>query len=486
NKKLSNMHKKTLFLLPFLFFFGIGIAQDSIQSGVQQAVSDSVHSQEMEVRASAQFINPNQLNNKQFIIDPFHAEKFGHLLVQDFEGRIKPMNTHTLELLRKIYKKDKYGDINSDQWFLSMQIDPTSWANAPLIYVQNSGGDKLREETKVIEETIGLRGGYTTYLNLIDPHTGQYKLEKQYNLSFSKRPADRTKYDDEVINLTERFNIFNNIVYGYYTKIIPIKNDPGEIWTSWIYSTEESPVEINKEAYDFITQYFNDLQVGFQSGDWSKANQSLQAITDYQHEWGKNVIPSDSKVNLEVIYNKVNIFLWLMIVYSMLGGVLILLAFIEVFSTKNRLANIIHKITTFFLSLLVITYIIHIIGLAVRWYLSGHAPWSNGYEAIVFISSIGVLAGLILYRNRNAFIPAACAIVAMIMMGFAHGGGLLDPQITPLVPVLKSYWLMVHVGIITSSYGFFGLSAVIAVISLILLCFKPTTKIKKSIQEITI
>src|SRR5690606_36074212 len=103
NKQLTNLHKKTLILLPFLFFFGIGIAQDSIQSGVQQAVSDSVHSQEMEVRASAQFINPNQLNNKQFIIDPFHAEKFGHLLVQDFEGRIKPMNTHTLELLRKIY-----------------------------------------------------------------------------------------------------------------------------------------------------------------------------------------------------------------------------------------------------------------------------------------------------------------------------------------------------------------------------------------------
>src|SRR5690606_28878603 len=171
---------------------------------------------------------------------------------------------------------------------------------------------------------------------------------------------------------------------------------------------------------------------------------------------------------------------------SLLGGVLVILSFMEILSQKQKFANLIHKTTVFFLGILSITFLIHWAGLGIRWYLSGHAPWSNGYEAIIFISSIGVLAGLILYRNRNAFIPAAGAIVAMIMMGFAHGGSMLDPQITPLVPVLKSYWLMVHVGIITSSYGFFGLSAVIAIIALILLCFKPTTKIRRSVQEITI
>lgn len=129
---------------------------------------------------------------------------------------------------------------------------------------------------------------------------------------------------------------------------------------------------------------------------------------------------------------------------------------------------------------------VQFVGLGVRWYLSGHAPWSNGYEAIIFISSIGVLAGLLLYKNRNAFIPAAGTLVAMIMMGFAHGGSMLDPQITPLEPVLKSYWLMVHVGIITSSYGFFGLSALISAISLIMFCMKPTAKIQNSLQELTI
>lgn len=82
-------------------------------------------------------------------------------------------------------------------------------------------------------------------------------------------------------------------------------------------------------------------------------------------------------------------------------------------------------------------------------------------------------------NHSNALIPAAGFMVAVIMMGFAHGGSALDPQITPLVPVLKSYWLIVHVAIIVSSYGFFALSMIIAVISLVfyIISNKETHKI---------
>lgn len=467
NSQLKNLNKKKMILVPFLFMTGLLSAQDSIHG----------HSQP-EINASVQFSHPDSLGQR-IMVDKTHAEKFGRILVQDFEGRIKPMNTHTLELLRKIYKKDNFNGISSEQWFISLQIDPASWANVPLIKVSSKGGDKLHEETKASDD------GYTSYLNLVDPATGQYKLEKQYNLAFSKRPADRTKYDEEVISVTERFNIFNNAAYGYFTKIIPVKNDPGELWTSWLYSTQDSPVEIDSIAYSFISNYLNNVKQGMRTGDWSAADHALSEIDAYQKEWGKNVIPGDSRISLEIFYNKANTFFWLMIAYCMIGGIMILLAFSEVLSSEKT-ARILRKITMLFFGLNIIALILHFIALGVRWYLSGHAPWSNGYEAIIFISSIGVLAGLILYRNRNAFIPAAGAIVAMIMMGFAHGGSMLDPQITPLVPVLKSYWLMVHVGIITSSYGFFGLSAVISVISLILLLFKPNPKIKRSLKEITI
>jgi cytochrome c-type biogenesis protein CcsB len=478
NNSLKQMHTKSLILLLFLLLSGFGVVKNPCL-----AQSSTAKMEEHKPGPTAQFAKPGELGSNR-VIDPLHAEKFGHLLVQDFQGRIKPMDTHTLELLRKIYKKDTYRKgtltLTPEQWFISMQVDPGYWANEPLIKVGQKGGDELIKETGANAE------GYTSYANLVDPNTGNYKLEKQDNKSFSKRKADQSNYDKGVIEVTERFNIFSNIAYGYYTQIIPVKNDPAQTWRSWIYSSQDNSVEIDTTAYALLTTYFNGIKEGLKTGNWNKADKSMEDISAFQQVWGKKVIPPASKVNLEILYNHVNVFFWLMIAYSFLGMFMIVLGFAEVFSSGSKYNHLIRILTKTLLAIMVVALAIQAVALGVRWYLSGHAPWSNGYEAIVFISGIGVLSGLLLYRNRNAFIPAAGALVAMIMMGFAHGGSMLDPQITPLEPVLKSYWLMVHVGIITSSYGFFGLSAVLSVISLILFSVKPTNKIEHSIKELTI
>jgi cytochrome c-type biogenesis protein CcsB len=482
NNSLKEMHTKSFILIPFLLLLGMGINPCLAQNSKARS-EDMTSSSHHEPGPTAQFATPGELGSNR-IIDPVHAKKVGHLLVQDFQGRIEPMDTHVLELLRKIYKKDKYqkGDltISPEQWFISMQVDPGYWANEPLIKVGQKGGEQL------IKETGANADGYTSYANLVDPNTGNFKLEKQDNQSFSKRKADQSNYDKGVIEVTERFNIFSNIAFGYYTQIIPVKNDRAQTWRSWIYSSDDNSVKIDTTAYALLTNYFNGVKEGLKTGDWNNADKSIEDISKFQQIWGKKIVPSASKVSLEILYNHLNIFFWLMIAYSLIGMCMIMLGFAEVFSSGSKYYHIIRILTKTFLSIMIAALSVQATALGVRWYLSGHAPWSNGYEAIVFISGIGVLSGLLLYRNRNAFIPAAGALVAMIMMGFAHGGSMLDPQITPLEPVLKSYWLMVHVGIITSSYGFFGLSAVLSVISLLLFSAKPTKKIELSIKELTI
>ncbi|MFD1162087.1 cytochrome c biogenesis protein [Hwangdonia seohaensis] len=484
NKSLKKTHKKNRNLFHFLLLVAfLGGTTPCIAQNNKAEITDTARAKQPLLGANAQFAKPEELGTNR-IINPNHAKKFGHLLVQDFQGRIKPMDTHTLELLRKLYKKDAYQNnnirINSNQWFISMQIDPGFWADKPLIKVSKKGGDKL------IKETGANREGYTSYTNLVDTNTGIYKLDEQNSKSFSKRKADQSNYDKAVIEVTERFNIFSNIAFGYYTTAIPIKNDPLNTWTSWIYSTNENLVEIDKTAYGFLNDYFNGVKKSLKTQNWTKADQALENINSFQQNFGKDVVPTALKVNLEILYNHLNIFFWLMIAYSFLGLFMIILGFAEVFSIESKQNRSIRFLIKSMSVLLIVALIIQTTALAVRWFLSGHAPWSNGYEAIIFISAMGVLAGLLLYKNRNAFIPAAGALVAMIMMGFAHGGSMLDPQITPLEPVLKSYWLMIHVGIITSSYGFFGLSAVLSTISLILFSAKPTKKTKHAIKELTI
>jgi cytochrome c-type biogenesis protein CcsB len=62
---------------------------------------------------------------------------------------------------------------------------------------------------------------------------------------------------------------------------------------------------------------------------------------------------------------------------------------------------------------------------------------------------------------------ASTFILSGIMLFIAHLS-FLNPEITPLVPVLKSYWLTIHVSMEAGSYGFLMLGGIIGLLNLIL------------------
>jgi cytochrome c-type biogenesis protein CcsB len=405
-------------------------------------------------------ISPDEIiaRNK---ISKEHADKFGYLLVQNYEGRIVPINTQALDVLRKIYKKDAFQGtdgkyLTANQWFLSINTDTPSWTMVPLIKIDSKGGKDLLKKTKADED------GYTSLMNLFPADANgnlTYILDEDYNTAFRKKPAEQSEYDKQVIKINERVQIFNEFFSGQFMRIVPVKNDPNHTWHSWL----DQKMEPDMESQQVMGPYFAEALQAEKTGNWTKADTELAKLSEYQQKWGKSVVPSENKVNLEVFMNEVNLNFKLLIFYTIIGSLLLILGFVDLFKPRKMLSKIIKVI----IIIGSVGYFFHFLGLIARWYISGHAPWSNGYEAIIFISWVGISAGLALYRNSNALIPAAGFMVAVIMMGFAHGGSSLDPQITPLVPVLKSYWLIVHVAIITSSYGFFGLSMIIAVISLV-------------------
>ena len=144
------------------------------------------------------------------------------------------------------------------------------------------------------------------------------------------------------------------------------------------------------------------------------------------------------------------------------------------------------RITIPFVILVVVVFILHGLGLGYRWYISGHAPWSNGYEAVIFIAWTTVLSGFLFTRKNPAVLPATALLAGMML--FVTELNLLDPEITPLQPVLKSYWLMIHVAIITSSYGFLGLSAILAIVNMTLYLFRNKNnkrRLNMNVNELT-
>ncbi|KPH14234.1 cytochrome c biogenesis protein CcsA [Chryseobacterium sp. ERMR1:04] len=479
NKMLTDVNKKRATMV-VLLFLSLGLNAQKIDThGTIDGSTEHVHvegdghTHDMAPAQSApeqnslaapltkmKTISPDEIiaRNK---ISAEHADKFGYLLVQNIEGRIVPINTQALDILRKLYQKDAFRgtdgkSLTANQWFISINTDTPSWTMVPMIKVESKGGKALLEKTKANED------GYTSLMNLFPADANgnlTYILEADYNTAFRKKASEQTEYDKQIIKVNERVQIFNEFFSGQFMRIVPVKNDANHTWHSWL----DQKFEPDMESQQVMGPYFAEVLAAQKSGDWSKADAELAKLSEYQQKWGKSVVPSKTKVDLEVFMNEVNINFKLLIFYTIIGGLLLLLGFVELFK-PNKVLN---KTIKVIIALGIVGYIFHFLGLVARWYISGHAPWSNGYEAIIFISWVGISAGLALYRNSNALIPAAGFMVAVIMMGFAHGGSALDPQITPLVPVLKSYWLIVHVAIIVSSYGFFALSMIIAVISLV-------------------
>ena len=105
-------------------------------------------------------------------------------------------------------------------------------------------------------------------------------------------------------------------------------------------------------------------------------------------------------------------------------------------------------------------------GMGLRWYLGGHAPWSNGYEVLLLVAWGGMLAGFSVIKYSKITIASTALLAFLILLTAGHS--YYDPQLTNLNPVLKSYWLIIHVAIITIGYGFLALSFLLGLINIFL------------------
>ncbi|WP_241507327.1 cytochrome c biogenesis protein [Aquimarina sediminis] len=419
----------------------------------------------------------NENTHEQLVIsqhvDMYHAELFGRLMVQDLDGRIKPINTLASEFLRKISRKPyfKYSyngkDIrmNANQTFLAMHVDPNVWRKIPLIKID-------KEKGGVLFETLPTGDDDLIPFNSLLEKNGAYLLSEAVEKINLKKPAERNEFDKEILKVDERFNILYNVFSGNYLKIFPNSNDKNNTWFSYVHHFRDFPVEDGKFVQTIIPSYFQDVV----SKNWKDATDKLSYIKTYQDTLGKDIMPGKKRIAAEIWYNELNLNFWLFQAFFTFGGILLLLALIRIFIQKKWL-NYFWNV----LVLLVLTgFIVFAGNIILRWYIAGHAPWSNGYEMMVFVSWVLLFCGLLTHRKSDFSLPLSTLFSGALL--FVSYLDWLNPEITNLMPVLKSsFWLKVHVATIISSYAPLALSAVLGLMALVLMIIR-TYKTKESID----
>ena len=413
---------------------------------------------------------------KSNLVSLEHAESFNKLVIQDAGGRMKPAHTFASELVRKVSQTETLYGMEPSQVLLSIIENPRLWYEVPAVFLEK-GNTKIRAQLGLPETA--------KYARLSDFFTDNATYKIREDVAEAQKKSVKSYFDKDLIKIDKRVGLLYGAIGGGILKIYPI---PGDENNKWVSQPETSSTESFKPQDSIFVRrslplYVQLLQTSKKTGDYTKANQLLAGIKKYQEKFGSEVLPSDRQVELEIAYNKYSVFTKLVRYYGFTSLLLILFVVAQIFSTKKWISYVVKILIGVAVSL----FILHTLGLAARWYISGNAPWSNAYESIIFVAWATMLFGLFLGRKSALTITATTFITAVTL--FFASQSWLDPEIANLQPVLNSWWLKVHVSIIVASYGPFTLGLILGIFSLFIMLFTNENNKKRMdvhIKELTV
>ena len=378
------------------------------------------------------------------------VEEFKELWVQGVDGRIEPISTLTSEIVRKVSRKSSLYGKSPDEVVLSMMTHPEIWRSMPVIRVAD----------KTVAAQLGAQNKYITVESLFDEQ-GNYRIMEQVRTAYAKSPAFRNRVEKEFIYVDERVNICFMVFQGTMFNLFPRDNreDP------W-YTPGAVAQEYTGGDSIFVKSGFQLLLQSIAANQNDDAINILKAIENFQLKYGADLIPGETKRSLEILYNEVNPFKTIFPFYLLFSILLLSVLFVNIFRQKP----LPRFLKVGFTGIIAFIFLVHTAGLILRWYISGHAPWSNGFESVVYVAWAAMFAGLV-FGRKYPMVLGTAAFLSGIALFVAHLSW-MNPEVTPLVPVLKSYWLTIHVSIITASYGFLGLSMFLGVMVMILFAMR--------------
>ena len=181
---------------------------------------------------------------------------------------------------------------------------------------------------------------------------------------------------------------------------------------------------------NLLNYYLGSVQSSIITNDWSYSDTLLNIIKKYQRENGKNLIQSNFKIQLEILYNKLDIFTQLFKYYFFVGIIMLIMIFIKMFYSRKWIYNIIKT-----LKYLVITgWTFHTLGLIARWIISNHVHGLMVMKADD-IYCLKHHAGIIFSKKSNLTLATTTCVSSLLLL-FAFVS-YLDPTITNVVPVLN-------------------------------------------------
>lgn len=191
-------------------------------------------------------------------------------------------------------------------------------------------------------------------------------------------------------------------------------------------------------------------------GDIIKLDEKVALLIDLWN--GKLFLPlpsdypdlrSEISISTEVFYNRLNP-TKLFFICSILIGLILLLSLTF------------HKDITLHLTILIIG-MLALLSFLCKIYISGHFPLSSTSEMMEFIAVVILLFAAYISYRRFSILLVGIVMICVSFLFLVAWLGLKDPVMTPVMPVLASPWLSIHVSVIMISYAILGITLPVSV-----------------------
>ena len=391
-------------------------------------------------------------------------DRLGEMPVQH-SGRVKPFESFAREAVLYMTGRFHFRAMKPTQLVWEWISQPEKWDAEPFI---PASFPALVKEFGVKQ----IHGRVSPEVVLSD-HGFMQKTEAAL-----ARRADKEKLsllDQKRIEVYEKAAFFRSIGEGVFPGWVANPNDSRGTWFSLqALTSPEGQTQVlrlyNPEKLSAMMNAMKSVLLGFRE----KGKPELSDVTAWEASLSDLMASSGVLLPLnvlraEITYLRTHPFVqaWPCYLASMLLGILALMiagrSIARVFSFAS-------------LGLYLTGFGLHSYGFYLRCLIAGRPPVSNMYESIVWVSWAAVFFALVLSLIRKApliriFAGAVASLALILAQKFP---ALLDPSITPLVPVLRSnLWLTVHVLTITLSYGAFLLGWGLAHGALLRFTLKP-------------
>jgi ABC-type transport system involved in cytochrome c biogenesis permease subunit len=472
---------KTLYTFIILISCSVAQAQNTSPAGIPTHSSDHDPSHQHDLMHSAAPVDNNADNSAEIVLQDEFANRVNLAAMQritvQHNQTLKTFDTYARDTLFVITGKTRFEGYSAAYAILDMSLRPELYANRNIIYIRNK---PFREEFKQLkfltesqQERIQKQG--TVSLAFWLDERVQGAMQKLGSASMIKADAVRS-INFQAGTLAEVLNYPNGSSTLGAIAIIPPTDAVSSNAKPWktlpvvaqeLMSTTQPGNGNYLSSINAAAGAMINISSQWRGRDSSGVEKAFDALSAAVISVNPSVYPSETKRGFELFYNRMFRLTLPGAILYFVGFVLFLLAW------KTDLKWFYRTGLGFTLAGL----LVHTLGIGIRWWLVQKSvgnwfesiPIKNQFESVLMSAFFGVIVALLLERwKRVGIFGAAAAFVGWLSLiaifaapyvtGIDIGG-----QIKQNAGILMTYWLYIHVTLVTASYALIGMTFVMGV-----------------------